>query len=106
MFRHKSIISFFKKGTVVLLLIPSEELMQQDLAKKINERLKELDWNSEDLSKHTGISLLRVRDILNNNIAITDAESRTVEEVLNIQTDFSSWETKENLLKSLLNDMA
>lgn len=98
-------LAHFMKIPLFSLLIPSEKLLQQDLANKINSRLKELNWNTDDLSNNTGISLLHLNDILNAETPLTDAERTTIIEVLDIEDEFTSLEIKENLLKGILADM-
>lgn len=87
------------------LLIPSEKLLLQDLVGKINIRLEKLGWSIDDLSNNTGISLLRLNDILNGYTLLTDVERTTILGLLDIDDVFSSLEIKENLLKGILTDM-
>lgn len=95
----------FMKVPLFSLLIPPETLLQQELADKINGRLKELNWDTDDLSSNTGISPLHLNDILNAETPLTDAERTTIMGILDIEDEFSTLEIKENILKGILADM-
>ncbi len=87
------------------LFIPPVEMVRQQFTEKVSERIKELNWNYDELNERTGIPQLRLMDIVKGNSSPTNEEFKTLVTVLALKEGINYQEVKLNLMKSLLSDL-
>ncbi|MCK4257813.1 MAG: helix-turn-helix transcriptional regulator [Halanaerobiales bacterium] len=95
----------FMNLPLYILFIPTEKMIRQEFAEKMNKRIKELDWNYDEVEEKTSIPQLRLMDIVKGNSSPTNEELKTLATVLALKEGINYLEMKLNLMKSLLTDL-
>ncbi|MCK4261309.1 MAG: helix-turn-helix transcriptional regulator [Halanaerobiales bacterium] len=95
----------FMNLPLYILFVPPVEMIRQEFAEQVNKRIKELDWNHDELEENTGILQLRLMDIVKGNSSPTNEELKTLAAVLELKEGTNYLEVKLNLMKSLLTDL-
>lgn len=87
------------------LFVPSEEMIREENLEKIDQRIKELGWDHNQIAEQTGIPEVRIMNILHRNSSPTREEMNSLTTILALKDGINYQEVKLNLIKNFLNDL-
>lgn len=87
------------------LFMPSEELIREDFVETVKKQMNALGLLIDDLAIKTGISPIRVMEILDGNSSITNTEYDLLTEALNIPYKKLYREDQLTLLETIIHGL-
>lgn len=95
----------FMNIPLYFLFLPSDEMIRQEFIEKIKSKIAELKITNDKLGEKTGLSPIRLMDLLEGSSNITKEERSALATALHIDEDSNYHEEKMNLLEGLILDL-